>query len=188
MMDQELFKIRQKLIFGGIFDFRRGDILVCINDIPELISGEFKFPGGMLNYNRRMKPVDERTIPLCLATAIKKDTMIPVRIVRPKIQPMSAVYNAYNSLFSVEYSAIIIGSFSRDYQRKGVYFVGVEDFIQLLKDGKISSETLRLGLRMFASRDCINQDYRKIAGAALRKIHFNNHSFECVFVYLTKDF
>jgi hypothetical protein len=179
-MGEKVLKVDKEFLFAGIFRERVGDLLICSNTNKELADlGEFVLPGGITTFADNYNFIDERSIPYGLSRSIERSAKIPIEKTIFKIQPMSAVYNAYQKINEtrreinvIRLSAIIVGEMPKRFERRGSYFVNIEDFIQMGRKGLISLEMFRLGLRMLASRDCPCEHCRKIAGLELRKFHY----------------
>jgi len=156
----------KEVVFYGMLFNLSGDIL-----LRRLYGSDDKiFPGGIVETKDIAGYDDETWIRRFFGRAFEEQAGIPYEeIIEPKIQPMPAHYIVYGNGFSVLYAGIIVGK--TDFLSTMAHFVNLDDFIRMERLGVINRPTKIFGLRAFASRDCPNKKYRKIAGPVLKKEH-----------------
>lgn len=152
----------KKFLHGIIFD-EEGRVLLCVN------GNVIRLPGGLVYLADICQFYDERWIADFLSRKIEVDTKIPASDVRGRIQRMPAIYNVYSSVFKEEHSAIIIGQIDFDQMDiKDAEFFNIDEVINPAKWYQIEDHQKMLIMRGFASRDCPNSCYRKVAGEWLK--------------------
>jgi hypothetical protein len=158
-----------RYLYGGIFD-DKGNILIVIDDQG------INLPGGIItneDYIRHGKDLASGF----LSEKIEKDTGMTSFLkkgqetsLETSIMMLPATYILYSVEDMTEYSAIIIGeTASGNLVDPNAWFIDIEGVLFLMEEGFIKEKQGILILRMMASRDCPNKDYRKTAGKELRR-------------------
>jgi len=161
MEEKALFTIG---VFAGIFD-SNGNLLLTRRDEEPYI-GKWELPGEAIK--RRHAINSEILIKLVLYKAVKTKTGIDIL---DQVQKMPAMYPAiYNNDIAL---AVIVGQTKQASTKGETSFVDVETLCMLAYNKELISgkgRTYRMCLRMFASRDCPNEEYRKQASSTLSSI------------------
>lgn len=160
-MGKALFTIG---VFGGIFN-SQGKLLLRKRDEKGSYPGKWELPGGTIQ-EKHLEIGDERAIGKALQERISEELGIFVYV-----QRMPSMYPAMPSRGDDIAFAIIIGKIHDTSSFKGeTKFVDVDELNSLAESGEFLSgkgRMYRMCLRMLASRDCPNLEYRKKAGEIL---------------------
>jgi hypothetical protein len=147
-----------KFLWAGIFNEYYDSILLVFDE------GKMRLPAGPVYLADVCSFIDERWKVAFLSRKIEEETGIPSSLIRKKTQPLMATYDVYPSNFREEHSGVIIGKIDSGYvTKKTVSFYNIKTFFKLVEDKKIDRNQEVLILRFFASRDCINEESRRLA-------------------------
>ncbi|MDD5569307.1 MAG: NUDIX domain-containing protein [Candidatus Pacebacteria bacterium] len=159
-------------LFGGIFN-KDGKLLVKKREQDESLPGEWDLPGGAVEADANAAAIDERIVSEELLREVEEETGIQVA----PFQRMPAMYPAVNKGGSDWAFGIIVGVTSLSPTKGNWRFVSPRELGILARfpEGKrlvsgYGKRMHRLCLRMLASRDCPNPEYRAQAGEMLQKI------------------
>jgi len=167
----EIIRPRIRL-YAGIFR-ADGKLLVKRREKDESYFGDWSLPGGGIEKEFADKFLDERVVAQELARKVMKETGIDIA---HYIQPMPALYPAILPVNDWAF-AIIIGVVD-EFPYKGIFkYVSPVELLELAQEstrnrlvGGEGKRMHRMCLRMLASRDSPNYDYRKEAGEMLKEI------------------
>lgn len=151
-------------VFGGIFN-SQGKLLLRKRDMNGSFPGKWELPGGAIQ-KKHLEIGDERAIGKALQERILEELDVLVFVQRmPSMYPAMPL-NGDDIAF-----AIIIGKLHKETHYRGeTKFVDVDELKSLAESGEFLSgkgRMYRMCLRMFASRDCPNSEYRELAGLFL---------------------
>lgn len=164
-----------QFLYGACFDELDGNILLLIAKN----SGMLNLPGGRVPSEFLEKAKDERWRRDFLASklseqigldyAIKNGGAVPLI---ESIQPIPATYNVDTEGCKQRHSVIIIGDVNYNYVRNPLAaFYDYRQFIENVKEGRVTREQELLILRVFASRDYPNRGESRRAGQELDQKH-----------------
>ncbi|HPC30697.1 MAG TPA: NUDIX domain-containing protein [Candidatus Pacearchaeota archaeon] len=158
-------------VFAGIFN-REGCILLKRREKDESLPGDWDLPGGGVEEEKNVKALDERVI----GDELRREVEEEIGIILPPLQSMQAMYPAVISGGEDWAFGIPIGIINEK-PRKGEwrYFspAELEDLARQPEGNRLvggpGKRMHRLALQMLASRDCPNEEYRRIARRLLNK-------------------
>jgi len=159
-------------LFGGFFD-DNGRLFVKKRREDESLPGDWDLPGGAVEADVNSTAIDERIISEELLREIKEETGMEF----PPLQRMPAMYPAVIKGGNDWAFGIILGAAPFPPTKGHWRFVSPSELEELanrpIGDRLVSGygkRMHRLCLRMLASRDCPNWEYRQQAGQMLGKI------------------
>jgi hypothetical protein len=136
--------------------------------------GDWDLPGGAIYTEQAKKASDERIIGLALSKRVEAETGL---YIYDKVQSMPAMYPTVLEGGSDIVFAIIIKGVTEKPIRSETRFISVDELVSLA-DAEQGSRLVsgrkrmfRMCLRMFASRDWPNLEYRRQASNILKTLH-----------------